>query len=243
MLYITRIENNRPLSERISYPYDIASIRNMEKFEFHNPITFIVGENGSGKSTLIESIAIKAGFNPEGGSRNFNFSTKSSHSELFDDIKLVRSVTRFTDSYFLGAESFYNVASELDKLYEGDELRLKRAYGGSLHECSHGQSFLALLHNRLSGKGLYIFDEPESALSVGSQLNMMVRMKELIEQDSQFIIATHSPVLLAFPNADIYKVTDRGLEKFAYEETEQFNLTKLFINNYERILKELDLNS
>lgn len=204
-------------------------------------MTFIVGENGSGKSTFVEAIAIKAGFNPEGGSRNFNFATKNSHSALFEDVKLVRSLKRFTDGYFLRAESFYNVASEIDQLYEGDLYRLKQAYGGSMHERSHGESFLALLHNRLSGQGLYIFDEPESALSVSSQLNMMVRMKELVEQASQFIIATHSPILLAYPGADIYQVSEDGLTQVAFEDTDQFRLTKLFINSYQRVLVELGL--
>jgi len=241
MSYILRIENNRSKTERIAYPYNIPSIFHLEKFVFRKPVTFIVGENGTGKSTFIEAIAVQAGFNPEGGSRNFNFSTKNSHSALFEDIKLVRGTRRFKDGYFLRAESFYNVASEVDQLYEGDRGRLERAYGGSLHECSHGESFLALLHNRLSGTGLYIFDEPESALSVSSQLNMMVRIKELVNQESQFIIATHSPVLLAYPDAEIYQVTQAGLQRVAYEDTDQFRLTKLFINSYQRILDELEL--
>ncbi|SUJ24614.1 cytochrome c biogenesis protein CcmA [Sphingobacterium spiritivorum] len=241
MIYIKQVENIRPNSQRISYPYNIPSIFHLEKFRFRQPVTFIVGENGSGKSTFIESIAIRSGFNPEGGSRNFNFSTKNSHSDLFQDIKIGKGIDRFRDGYFLRAESFYNVASEIDQLYAGDYGNLERTYGGSLHECSHGESFLALLHNRLSGKGLYIFDEPESALSFGSQLNMMVRIKELVDADSQFIIATHSPILLAYPAAEIYKVTDEGLQLTAYENTDQYRLTKFFMNSYQRILDELGL--
>lgn len=241
MLYILRIENIRPKEERVAYPYSIPSIYNLDKFEFDNPVTFIVGENGTGKSTFVESIAVKVGFNPEGGSRNFNFSTQHSHSNLYEDIKITRGAYRNRDGYFLRAESFYNVASEVDALYGGEKDRLKRAYGGSLHQCSHGESFLALLHNRFSGRGLYIFDEPESALSLSSQMNMMVRIKELVNKQSQFIIATHSPILLAYPGAAIYQVTDRGLEPVKYEDTEQFRLYKLFMSSYPRILQELGL--
>lgn len=241
MLYLKSVENTKPHVDRISYPYNIPSIHSLDKLTFRSPVTFIVGDNGSGKSTFIESIAIKSGFNAEGGSLNFNFSTKKSHSNLYEDIKLIRGPYRFRDGYFLRAESFFNVASEIDNLYEGDQAKLEEAYGQSLHQCSHGESFLALMHNRLSGKGFYIFDEPESALSFDSQLNMMIRIKELVDQNSQFIIATHSPILLSYPDSEIYKVTESGLELTNYEETEQFKLTKLFINNYRQILNELGL--
>lgn len=240
--YIESIENTKPKSERNGYPYNIPSIVNLDRFTFRKPVTFIVGENGSGKSTFIEAIAIKAGFNPEGGSRNFNFSTSSSHSDLFENIKLRRGLHRFKDGYFLRAESFYNVASEVDKLYGGELHKLERAYGGSLHTKSHGESFLALLHNRLSGNGLYIFDEPESALSINSQLNMLVRIKELVEKNSQFIIATHSPILLAYPDSEIYQISDSKLNLVKYEDTEQFTLTKLFINSYQKFIDELKIS-
>ena len=164
MIYISQIRNNRPTAERNSYPYNIPSIAKLDELSLRNPVTFIIGENGSGKSTLVESIAINAGFNAEGGSRNFNFSTQDSHSVLFEDIQLIRTGYRNKDGYFLRAESFYNVATAVDNYLVQD------SYGGSLHERSHGESFLALLHNRLYGNGLYIFDEPESALSVGAEL-------------------------------------------------------------------------
>ena len=241
MLYIERIENTKPKSERVLYPYNIPSIVNLESFTFRKPVTFIVGENGSGKSTFIEAIAVKAGFNPEGGSRNFNFSTSDSHSNLFEDIRLFKSLYRFKDGYFLRAESFYNVASEVDQLYKGELGRLQLAYGGSLHTQSHGESFLSLLHHRLSGNGLYIFDEPESALSVSSQLNMLMRIKELVNKNSQFIIATHSPIVLAYPDAEIYQVSEDELKLVSYEDTEQFRLTKLFINSYQKFIDELGI--
>jgi predicted ATPase len=241
MIYISKIRNLKPKKERKAYPYNIKAIRNLTELEFTNPITFIIGENGTGKSTLVEAIAINAGFNPEGGSRNFNFETMSSHSALFDDLKITRTAWRNKDSYFLRAESFYNVASEVSRLYGDSGYYLERAYGHSLHHCSHGESFMALLHNRFWGEGLYILDEPESALSLSRQMNMMVRFKELLAQKSQFIIATHSPILLAYPEAEIWQLGEKGIHKVAYEDTEQYRLTKFFLNNPERILKELDL--
>ena len=178
----------------------------------------------------------QCGFNPEGGGRNFNFRTQDSHSNLFSHLKLVRSAYREKDGFFLRAESFYNFASNLDLL--GNEI--KQFYGGkSLHEQSHGESFLALLVNRLYGNGLYIFDEPEAALSVSNQFKMLVRMKKLADIYSQFIIATHSPVLLAYPDADIYVVSDTGIELIDYEHTEQYRLMKYFVGNYQRFFMNL----
>jgi len=233
MIYISQIRNRKPIEQRTHYPYNIPSLINLHEVEFTNPVTFIVGENGIGKSTLIESIAIQAGFNPEGGSRNFNFSTKDSHSSLFEDIHIIRTAYRNRDGYFLRAESFYNVATAVDEYSAQD------SYGGSLHERSHGESFLALLHHRLRGNGLYIFDEPESALSIVSQLNMLVKIQQLVEVRSQFIIATHSPILMAYPEADIYEITMEGMRLISYEDTEQYRLTKYFMNNREQILAEL----
>src|SRR5690606_40603714 len=142
MIYIERLRNNKPVDERHTYPYNIASIAKLEELEFQKPVTFIIGENGSGKSTLVEAIAINAGFNPEGGSRNFNFSTQDSHSALFEDIQLIRTAYRNKDGFFLRAESFYNVATAIDNYV------VHGAYGGSLHERSHGESFLALLDRK-----------------------------------------------------------------------------------------------
>ncbi|PGH39708.1 MAG: AAA family ATPase [Candidatus Nephrothrix sp. EaCA] len=241
MIFISQIKNVRPYDQRCSYPHNIPSVVALKELEFHKPVTFIIGENGSGKSTLIEAIAINAGFNPEGGGRNFSFNTNESHSELFQDIRLIRTAYRNKDGFFLRAESFYNVASEVDKLYASEKSELEQSYGGSLHARSHGESFLALLHNRLIGHGLYIFDEPESALSIISQFNMLTRLKQLVDKKSQFIIATHSPVLMAYPDADIYCVSENGLQLVNYEDTEQYKLTKYFMNNYQKMLGELGL--
>ena len=236
MIYINQVKNIKPIEERNVYPYNIPSIVNLNELGFRKSVTFITGENGLGKSTLIEAIAINAGFNPEGGGRNFNFRTQDSHSNLFSYLRLTRSAYREKDGFFLRAESFYNFASNLDLL--GNEI--KQFYGGkSLHEQSHGESFLALLVNRLYGNGLYIFDEPEAALSVSNQFKMLVRMKKLADIYSQFIIATHSPVLLAYPDADIYVVSDTGIELIDYEHTEQYRLMKYFVGNYQRFFMNL----
>lgn len=239
MVYIECIKNINYENDRNIYPYNIPSILNLDELQFSKSVTFITGENGSGKSTLVEALAINAGFNPEGGSRNFNFKTHDSHSKLYNKLKLVRSAYRNTDGYFLRAESFYNVASEIDNIL--DKGQITRNYGGSLHECSHGESFLALVNKRLSGNGLYIFDEPESALSINSQFKLLVAINELVEKKSQFIIATHSPILLAYPGADIYKISGNGLKLVDYENTEQYRLTKYFLDNHKRMIKELGL--
>lgn len=156
MIYINKITNRRPIEERKEYPYNIPAIRNLNEFEFKSNVTFIIGENGSGKSTFVEAIAVCAGFNPEGGSTYLNYRTYDTHSRLFQDFKITRNGNRNKDGYFLRAESFYNVASELDRIT--DREKLERNYGGALHERSHGESFLGVILNRLSGNGLYIFD-------------------------------------------------------------------------------------
>ena len=216
---------------------DIPAIRNLETFEFKSNVTFIVGENGAGKSTLIEAIAICAGFNPEGGSTFLSHHTYDTHSSLFGDLRLTRGPYRNKDGFFLRAESFYNVASEIDRI--SDSWQLDANYGGSIHARSHGEGFLGVILNRLSGNGLYIFDEPESALSVMSLLTLMAKMRELEKANSQFIIATHSPILLAYPEAEIYAITDDGLRLTSYEDTEQYQLTRQFILNREVFIKEL----
>jgi predicted ATPase len=209
-----------------AYPFCLPAVKNLGTLKIHPKVTFIVGENGSGKSTLLEAIATSWGFNPEGGTKNFNFGTRRSHSELHEALTLVKGIKRAKDGFFLRAESFFNVATEIENLGVGD------SYGGrSLHEQSHGESFFALMTNRFVGNGLYILDEPEAALSPSRQLAMLVRMRELIAKNSQFIIATHSPILMAYPDADIYQIDESGLVKTAYEETEHFLVTKAFLGN------------
>ncbi len=224
------------------YPFSIPAVRNLEELRFDSPVTFLVGENGSGKSTLIEAIAINAGFNPEGGSRNFRFATRESQSELASAIRLDPGGSRVTDGYFLRAESFYNLATNLEELDEGPDggQPLTAAYGGkSLHEQSHGEAFFSLLNNRLNGGGFYVFDEPEAALSPQRQLAMLVLMHRLVLHRAQMVIATHSPILLAYPEATIYQLDEDGMRPIAYEETDHYILTRRFLNDREGMVEKL----
>ncbi|MCI8849567.1 MAG: AAA family ATPase [Oscillibacter sp.] len=209
--------------------------------EFDRPVTFLVGENGIGKSTLLEAVAVACGFNPEGGTRNFSFSTRATHSVLGDYLTPARK--RYPrDGFFLRAESFYNVATNIDEMDElvGGGPRLIDSYGGvSLHQQSHGESFLALVQNRFGGEGLYLLDEPEAALSPSRLLTLLAEMDRLVKADSQFIVSTHSPILMAFPNARIYELNENGVRAVAYKETEHYQLTRRFLENPERMLRYL----
>ncbi|GAU77007.1 AAA family ATPase [Fusibacter sp. 3D3] len=234
-------KNKSDVTGRNEYPYNLPAVESLNTIEFHPNVTFLIGENGSGKSTILEAIAVAFGYNPEGGTKNFNFATENSHSPLFNEIRLVKSAKSPKDGFFLRAESFYNVASYIDELDRdyGNASKLIQSYGGkSLHQQSHGESFLTLFMNRLSGKGLYILDEPEAALSPNRQMALLSRMHDLVLEDSQFIIATHSPILMAYPNACIYSV-DQNYDCVKYEDTEHYNVTKQFLNNTERMLKIL----
>lgn len=216
------------------YPFNLPAVRNLNTLALHPAVTFLVGENGSGKSTLLEAIAIAAGFNAEGGSRNFNFSTRSSHSPLHQYLRLARSHKRPRTGFFLRAESFFNVATEIERR------DVTEAYGGvSLHEQSHGEAFLALLKNRFGPNGLYFLDEPEAALSPARQLAALVRIHDLVREGSQFIVATHSPILMAYPNASVFLVSETGLSPVRYEDTEHYKLTKRFLNDTPNMLHQL----
>ena len=228
-----------------SYLYGLPVIRSLvrqKELALQKPVTFLVGENGAGKSTLLEAVAVASGFNPEGGSRNFHFSTYASHSELYECIKLEKGPYRAKDGFFLRAESFYNVASyieELDSIASGAPL-LKNSYGGrSLHEQSHGESFLSLITNRFGGNGLYLLDEPEAALSPARQFALLAQIDRLVRRNSQLIIATHSPILLAYPQADIFVLTQDAIELTPYEQTDHYILTRQFLNNPKKMLRYL----
>jgi predicted ATPase len=224
------------------YPFSLDAVRNLSSFKLHPAVTFLIGENGSGKSTLLESIAVAWGFNPEGGSKNFAFSTHSSHSDLYKFLRLSRGFKRPRDGFFLRAESFFNVASEIQRLDE--ELSTSppviNSYGGrSLHGQSHGESFFALFKERFGGQGLYILDEPEAALSPSRQMAMLSRMHQLVRQSSQFIIATHSPIIMAYPEAIIYQMTDKGPVEIEYQRTEHFQVMRDFLKRPEYFLSML----
>jgi predicted ATPase len=230
------------VEDRARYPFSLPVLDGFSELEFHPKVTFLVGENGSGKSTLIEALAVAWGFNAEGGSKNFNFKTADAHSKLHKCLRLTKGTVRAKDGYFLRAESYFNVASNIDQLDREFSLGppIKDSYGGkSLHEQSHGESFFALLEHRFGGNGLYILDEPEAALSPSRQLSMLVRMNDLIAQNSQFIIATHSPILMAYPDAWIYEISSRGINRVAYEDTEHFQITKSFLSRHEQMLAQL----
>lgn len=222
------------------YPFSLPVVRSLEQIAIHPKVTYFVGENGSGKSTLLEAIAVAFGFNAEGGTRNFQFGTRRSHSELHEYLRIIRGVRRPRDGFFLRAESFFNVATEIENLEREGGPGLIDSYGGqSLHEQSHGESFLALMTHRFSGQGVYVLDEPEAALSPNRQLAVLSRIHDLVLADSQFIIATHSPLLLAYPDAWIYQCSDGQLARIAYEDTEHFQVTRDFLAHPERMLRIL----
>ncbi|MCX7709723.1 MAG: AAA family ATPase [Clostridia bacterium] len=240
--YIRSIELNRDKVPDFSkYPFCLPAIKNLRTLDFHRDVTFIVGENGSGKSTVLEAIAVAYGFNAEGGTKNFNFSSRDTHSELNQYIRVVKGARRPNDGFFLRAESFYNMATTIDELDAEPSFGppLISSYGGiSLHEQSHGESFLAVFSNRFRGNGIYILDEPEAALSPSRQMAMITRMHELVKNGSQFIIATHSPILMAYPNARIYEVKEQ-FETVKYEDTEHYQVMRTFINDTKRMLNIL----
>lgn len=213
------------------YPFCVPAIRHLHRLEFHPAVTFFIGENGSGKSTLLEAIAVKLGFNAEGGSKNFGFATRETHSCLHEFIRMERGVGHATDNYFLRAESFYNLASEIE------DLGVEYGYGKkSLHQQSHGEAFLSLLNNRLQGDGVYLFDEPEAALSPQRQLSVLTLLHRLVYHQSQLVIATHSPILLAYPNSRIYQFSEGGIAEVKYAETEHYQVTRDFLNRHERMI-------
>lgn len=224
------------------YPFSLPVVRHLETLELHPAVTFLVGENASGKSTLLEAVAVAWGFNPEGGTRNFRFGTRASHSVLHEYLRLVRSARRPRDGFFLRAESLFNVATEIERLDEdpGAGPPIITFYGNrSLHEQSHGESFLAVMIHRFGGHGFYVLDEPEAALSPSRQLAMISRIHQLVRTRSQFVIATHSPILMAYPDSWIYQIGSGGLERVSLQETEHYIVAKHFLNDPQKQLSRL----
>lgn len=225
-LFINSIELLKDKIQDFSkYPFNIKCINGLERIQIKSNVTFLYGENGIGKSTLLEAIAINCGINPEGGSQNFNFSTYDDYSELHKYMKLGKFGIPKT-KFFLRAESFYNVASYISE----EQKEYSYQYGGDLHECSHGESFLKIIENRFFDNGLYILDEPEAALSPSRQMTLLCYINELAKNGSQFIIATHSPIILAYKEGIILDLND-GLEEIKYKDTEVYKIYKDFINN------------
>lgn len=217
-----------------SYPFSIPAVRELGNIDFHPNVTFFVGENGAGKSTVMEALAVGLGFGTEGGTKNVQFRTANSISPLHQNLRLAKGVPKPDDGYFLRAESFFNVATYMD------ETSYLKGYGGqSLHAQSHGESFMAVLLNKLRGNGIYLLDEPEAALSPNRQLAALSAIHQLVEDRSQFIIATHSPILLSYPHAKIIQFDKSGVSEVAFEDTEHFAVTRDFLNNYPRRLEQL----
>lgn len=216
---------------RYSYLRNIPAIQNLQSLEFEKNITFFVGENGSGKSTLLEAVAVAYGFNPEGGTINYSFSTYEDVSELHNAVTLTKGIQKKKFGYFFRAESFFNVSTKAEE-YES-------TYGGkNLHAQSHGESFLSFFEE-YNGRGLYIMDEPEAALSPQRQLSLLIHIAKMAEAGSQFIIVTHSPILLGIPNADIISFDDGEIHRCTYEETESYQVTKMFLMHREKMLEGL----
>lgn len=216
-----------------SYLRKLKAIRGLKTLAFQAPVTFFVGENGTGKSTLLEALAIAAGFNPEGGTKNYRFSTYDSHSELWKALRLSRGSQREGWGYFLRAESFYNVATKEEDY--ADFIHPSKHY----HEKSHGESFLAIVQDQFRPNGLYFLDEPEAALSPQRQLTLLAEIWRCAKEESQFFIATHSPILLGLPGAQILTFDDGKVHSCAYEDTDSYQVTEMFLNHRERMLREL----
>ena len=215
-----------------SYLRKIDALSSLNYLDLTNPVTFFVGENGSGKSTLLEAIAVAYGFNPEGGTINYNFKTHDSHSNLWEALSLIRCEKRMRNNglgFFLRAESFYNVATAEEE------------YGLSMHyhQRSHGESFLALAQDKFLPGGLYLLDEPEAALSPQRQMSFLIEVYNVAKAGGQFIIATHSPIMLSIPGAEILSFDGGQIHKVNYEDTGCYRITEMFINHRERMLDRL----
>lgn len=220
------------------YPFDVPAIRHLEKLNLDPRVTFLVGENGAGKSTLLSALALAAGYPPQGGSRNLNdWDDEPEARVLARALRLVRSPEREPDGFYLRAESYFNVARELEEI--NGRFIMQRAYGGVPGEMSHGEAFLNLASHRFRDGGLFFLDEPEAPLSPQRQLALLSLIDELVLCGSQLIISTHSPILMAYPRSTLYYLSDDGVEKRDYRDTDHFQLTRDFCNHPERYLRHL----
>lgn len=233
-MFVEAVEIDWEKIEAGSYLREVEAIRRMERIVFRKATTFFVGENGSGKSTLLEALAIACGFNPEGGTPHYNFSTRDTHSELYRAVRISRSAYREKWGYFLRAESFYNVATKEEEYGLGSV-----GVAQHLHERSHGEGFFATVQNNFRGKGLYFLDEPEAALSPQHQLALLIELARCQKQGAQFIIATHSPILLGLPGAEILSFDGGRIAPCEYEDTDSYRITSLFLQERELVLRNL----
>ena len=231
-LFVKQVRLVKDKSMTDQYPFHIDLIQHFDSLTFEKPVSFLIGENGVGKSTFVEALAVALGLNAEGGTENFYFHTAETHSGLHHYLKVSKGVYKPQTKFFLRAESFYNVATEIDQIADEDS-RMYNGYGGkSLHACSHGESFMQLMMNRFSQNGLYIVDEPEAALSPSRQLALLVLIDDLVQAGSQFIISTHSPILLSYRDGIIYDLNSY-FQKVTFKETDIYQTYKLVLDNPE----------
>lgn len=231
------IKLNERIQNHQQHPFNIPTVRSLTRISLNRNVTFFVGENGSGKSTLLEAIAYQCGFNTAGGSRNNLYELDSSAAQPGDYIRL-SWMPKVNQGFFLRAETFYSFASHIDQLAM-ENPSIYDSYGGkSLHEQSHGESFFALFKNRFGKRGIYLLDEPEAALSPQRQIQFLSIIHEL-QKSAQLIIATHSPILLGYPLAEIYNFDTSPISKIEYKETEHYQVTRRFLENRDFYLKEI----
>lgn len=238
-LIISEIILNRDMIDNYdNYPFNIPAVKNFNKLKLTSPVTFFIGENGIGKSTFIEAIAINLGLPKEGGTQNFIYETKDTTSSLSEYLKIITKNKPKT-KFFLRAESFYNFSTEVERLVKEDKFHsLFKSYGGNLHECSHGEAFLKLVQNRFTDNGIYILDEPEAALSIQRQLSLLCLIDELVKKGSQFIISTHSPILISYRNGKILDLND-NFKEVNYKDTEIYKLYKMYLDNSDNMQERM----
>ncbi|MGH3833310.1 MAG: AAA family ATPase [Pseudonocardiaceae bacterium] len=242
--FIRWVELDSEAADPSTYPFTLPVVSWLAQYGrlvLDPAVTLLTGDNGTGKSTLIEALAVAAGFNPEGGGKSFRFTTRSTESDLGTHLRLTWAPRKPKTGFFLRAESFYNLATEVENLEREDPGLIASSYGGiSPHERSHGESFLALAVHRFGPRGLYVLDEPEAALSVPGALALLARMHDLVATGSQFILATHSPILLAYPGATIYQISDTGtLQVVDYDQADTVRLYRDFLSDPGRFLHHL----
>lgn len=238
-LIISEIILNRDMIDNYdNYPFNIPAVKNFNKLKLTSPVTFFIGENGIGKSTFIEAIAINLGLPKEGGTQNFIYEIKDTTSSLSEYLKIITKNKPKT-KFFLRAESFYNFSTEVERLVKEDKFHsLFKSYGGNLHECSHGEAFLKLVQNRFTDNGIYILDEPEAALSIQRQLSLLCLIDELVKKGSQFIISTHSPILISYRNGKILDLND-NFKEVSYKDTEIYKLYKMYLDNSDNMQERM----
>ncbi len=223
------------------FPFSIPAIKKLGSLKLHPAVTFLIGENGSGKSTLLEGIAVRLDFEQTGGDAKFNFGTRRLDGGLHDAIRIQSSLYRRPgDRFFLRAETVFDLATEIDREAKEEDGYMLRRYGGrSLHTRSHGEAFLAIVQNRMKQESFFLLDEPEAALSPTRQLTALKEIDWLVRSGCQFVIATHSPILMAYPDSQIYELGDHGIREVAYEDTEHYTLTRAFLEHPKTFLRHL----